>query len=552
MLPPASSERRSRGRVVGVVAVLLLLGAAILLRLRYVHEGRIVYDEFQHVHPAFLMARGQTPYVDFFAHHPPLYYYLIAALIPFGAPTFDTMIHVRFLSLGVHLATIALIAAWVRAIRGRTEGLVVAALLLGNFFLFRFGTLGFLDTYALPLLVGAAWLVGAGRGRPLRCALGGAAYALAGLFTQKAIFAAIAHAVIFLGALPLGSWRRDGRRWLRDLAAYVAGGLATAALVALALGRETVVAFVRDAVLLNIGYKFHYFPRRELVILGASEAFVYATAAAGALATLIGLARRRLAVTPADGPALMLVAMALGIVLLPVCFEEYFILVVPFAVATAGMQMVAWWREHFLPASGSRAWRTCIAAAAIGAGVVDLVGLRVLAANKLTLTAMAVTVGLWGVLGGLLAIAGRRAPGLRAALCLALVLVLAVVQQVDWIPRNGNAEQRARVEYVLATTRPDEPFFDGRTGWGVFRPHAYRYWFLQEDFQPMLSREERGRDIVDALERTRAPLAADDEFVAILEPEVREYLATHYEDTPFPELKRRRDGVADPWAPRVP
>ena len=102
-----------------------------------------------------------------------------------------------------------------------------------------------------------------------------------------------------------------------------------------------------------------------------------------------------------------------------------------------------------------------------------------------------------------------------------------------------NTGQRKQVEYVLANTRPDEPVFDGYTGHGVFRPHAYFYWFLHQEIQAMLPESDKSVRLIAALEARRPAMAIADNWVATLPMEVQTYLANHYEGTtPFAELKR--------------
>src|SRR3989304_3084629 len=87
----ASAASRIPLRVASV-GVLLLLAFGTAMRIAYVRNSEIVVDEFEHLHAAYLVSRGQTPYVDFFEHHTPLLYYLAAALLPMRAPDFDAII----------------------------------------------------------------------------------------------------------------------------------------------------------------------------------------------------------------------------------------------------------------------------------------------------------------------------------------------------------------------------------------------------------------------------------------------------------------------------
>jgi len=54
--------------------------------------------------------------------------------------------------------------------------------------------------------------------------------------------------------------------------------------------------------------------------------------------------------------------------------------------------------------------------------------------------------------------------------------------------------------------------FDGYSGYGVFRPHAYRYWFLHDEVQLMLSAEELGPKVIEAIQACRAPVVVLDQW----------------------------------------
>ena len=49
----------ARSRVVLLIGILLALG----VRLAYVWHCNLAYDEYQHMHAAYLVAQGQTPFV---------------------------------------------------------------------------------------------------------------------------------------------------------------------------------------------------------------------------------------------------------------------------------------------------------------------------------------------------------------------------------------------------------------------------------------------------------------------------------------------------------
>ncbi len=527
-------------------AALVLLLAVLTCGMRILYTGHqlVVGDEFEHIHAAYLVSRGERPYVDFFEHHTPLFYYLAAIAVPMTQPTFDTIIRVRYMALGFAALTTLLAGLWMWRQWGRTEALVVLTLLLTDFFLFARGSLSYLDTYAAPLLVLSAMLLAESRGRPLRGLASGAALGLAILFTQKATIAAAAPAIWFVA----GAARREDRAsWRMELLAFAAGATMAATLLPALLGTDGLAGFFRDNVLLNLGWKARHFPTKELAALAVTGGGVYVLAVAGALVQLRSLWMRRLAVIAEDVPVLFLVALSAGIAFLPVVWEEYFILLVPFLLVNAGITVVRGSR-HFLCAgnrsdmppwvSTSAAARGLAAALAITAVCTIIRG-----ASPLATLSPAAVVGLlaiWAAIALLMWSSVDAPSSYRAALWLAVLVAFPLVQQADWIFKKPNDAQRRRVDYVMRTTAPDDTVFDGYSGYGLFRTHAYRYWFLHDEVQAMLSREQKGREVIAALERQRTPVVIDDQYVDTLPAELRNYIHRMYQRTSFPDIKRRR------------
>jgi hypothetical protein len=73
----------------------------------------INYDEIEHVHSAWYIAQGSQPYVDFFQHHNPLFWYCIAPLLAIWEESAQIIIylrHIMFWQAAIVLVVCALIA----------------------------------------------------------------------------------------------------------------------------------------------------------------------------------------------------------------------------------------------------------------------------------------------------------------------------------------------------------------------------------------------------------------------------------------------------------
>ncbi len=514
-------------RIAAIAAAFFL--AMILLRLLYVRRGEIIYDEFQHLHAAYLVAGGQTPYVDFFEHHTPAFYYLAAPLLRLSALDFDTILSMRYLSLAAGLLAILIAAWWARRLRGNVAAVLVGAVGLADMFLFSRGSILFLDVFAAPLLMLSAILLSESRGRFRATFASGLAMGAAILFTQKAVMAGFAVALVFfarwLRRNDAGGGSESGiglRGWCREISGFAAGGAAAALALPAMLGLGGLEAFWRDNVVLNMAWKARHFPTREIAALAGTGGTVYLIALVGLAVRLRGLWQRRFCVLPEDVPALFLASLGLGIVFLPVVWSEYFITAVNFATLVAGLFLFDLGRQGTADSPSAPTlpdglegrptrigWPAAVwllVAACAVVSLVDLFGRWLVSYHPLSTAALVAVLVLWGVIGGtLVGLRRARNPAWMVA-AVALLLVFPVVEQADFLWQEPNDAQRARVAFVLAHTRPDEPVFDGYSGYGLFRPHAYRYWFLHEEVQQMLSREELEHGVIDALERSRRRL----------------------------------------------
>jgi hypothetical protein len=240
-------------------------------------------------------------------------------------------------------------------------------------------------------------------------------------------------------------------------------------------------------------------------------------------------------------PALFLVSLLAGIVLLPVVWTEYFVLIVNFAVLVAGIFLFDLGSACLTADDGRlrrlRRWVMPLAIAASIIAIIDLVGRRLGHAHTLSLIGVTAVVALWFAIGSCLAFAVRLRSSQWPVLAVVLLLAFPLVEQLDYFGQASNEWQRARVDFVLANTRPDQCVFDGFSGYGVFRPHAYKYWFLHEEVQLMLSDKELGPDVIEALQRTRAPLVVCDQYSATLPAAVHRYIARNYRATEFPDIR---------------
>jgi hypothetical protein len=103
-------------------------------------------------------------------------------------------------------------------------------------------------------------------------------------------------------------------------------------------------------------------------------------------------------------------------------------------------------------------------------------------------------------------------------------------------------DQLARLRLVQGLTSPRDTVFDGFTGAGAFRPHAYYWFFLHDEIRALLGDAER-----DGLKRALrdgdiAPaVVLFDSDVQELSPEVKSFVEENYEPAGDPLVWRRKD-----------
>lgn len=223
------------------VAVAALLGTLIavpfLLRLPLLERRGFGNDEFEHLHFAWSVSRGQVPYRDYFDHHTPGLHFVLSPLFAFyrvetrGADAVAAIFAARRVTWLFAAAALFAIFALARLWRGNREAWA-STLLLASTWIFLTKTLEVRpDVPATALMVCALWLAlsgwrrlaAGGAGGVTRFLLSGVALGVTFVFTQKVLF--VLPGVALAELWMLGSRRlaatRGGRA--RAVAAQAAG-----------------------------------------------------------------------------------------------------------------------------------------------------------------------------------------------------------------------------------------------------------------------------------------------------------------------------------------
>jgi uncharacterized membrane protein len=438
-------------------------------------------DEFEHSHAAWCVFRGMLPYKDFFEHHTPWYHY---ALRPFFHGfdvdgSFESARHFLLFGRGLSLALTALSILLVfrigRLWEGRGVGLLAGLLLVGQPVFLQKTIEMRPDVPALLFFLAGLWFLLRGlndRGESPRrgswyFGAGGLCLGAAIMCTQKMLFV-LPGAVVGLGVWSLSGGKTGFRSRMLSTVVFVVGVVVPAALTWGAFAAQDAGReFIANNFLLNARWK--HTPTRQLLKLIKTSGPVLALSLPGVLMTF----RRSFRSESRDYGGLLLACILgglfAGVLVIPVAQRQYYLMPLPLACLFAAKGL-------FLIAERTRA----------------------------------------------------RARVWFPALATIVLAVLPVLGLHESFGQRNDA-QLARLRYVLASTRRADVVMDGWEGTGVFRPHAFYYYFIHDESLLMLS-PARLDAYLDDLEsgKIRPRLIAMDKHLAALGPRFRSFVEKNY------------------------
>lgn len=462
---------------------LLLLGGLFSLRLGIFQTRWFNPDEFEHMHASWCVTEGMVPYRDFFEHHTPWLWYLLAPLVAGGAPAsdasaaFDVLIAARAASLVVSAAALCALIWLGRRWNGLLCG-VVSALCLAGLRMFLYKTTEIRpDVPALlswiGCLVGLAYALRAPESREARRGPFLAAGFCLGatiMLNQKILFAIPGLGAAVLAWMAFASPRSVRADRVRALGWFVAGlCVPPAATWAYFAAHGAAWDFLHSTFLLNARWKAVE-PREPWLHQLMTEEWPVSLLAVGGVAVWLwelASARR------CDWLGLMFIAsgisLLLGLLVIPIAFSQYYLPLLPLLTLFAA-RLVAVTSER-LPAKLRWVWLLPV----------------------LTL--------------------------------LQIIPVKHVWDTREWL----NDGQRTQLAYVFANSAPADRVLDGWRGLGVFRPHAWYYWHLPNDVRGMLPPDALNAFLADLdAGRVKPKLVVADINLTELSPRLVAFVRARY------------------------
>jgi len=496
---------------------LILVAAFYLWRLWLLQSVVFNRDEFEHLHAAWLISRGLIPYRDFFEHHTPGFWLMLAPLYRWYPVEQNPDTAVAFIFMArrasMMFAGVGLALTWVLArMWGGDRVAWIAVALLSTSVSFMMKTLEVRpDVPATALWLGylasmyAAFRATTTRKQSSLFALSGLLLGGAVMCTQKVLVALPAIVFAMLWYLVGGEGKPLHRlaNCLWQVAAFCFPILAT-------------VAF----------FQAH----------GAFRAFVYYNLASN-LNWKSGLP------LPGEIPWVfrqntMLVSLGIVGVLLEACRQlrdkaftrDKFLLLVTLGAIAGLVELPEAWLQYYLSFMPLLA----IYAASVLSSAVDRASELASAQPNSVLT--------------------QLLAGSTLALVLLALSVSPGLEMRRQFAAETNTRQLGNLRWVLLHSSPTDPVLDCWSGLGVFRPNAYFYSML---YDQMLSASDREQLAADLMSGRMAPklVFPSHDLLRWVSPNVRSALLKNYTNVPgefifYRIASDRAAGVTSEAAPR--
>ncbi len=539
--------------VVGIALLVATFGPRLwLLRIRAFDA-----DEFEHLHASWLLSKGLLPYRDYFEHHTPALYFFLAPVFTFFnvetslAEAKAMMIFSRQLMCMLTGLALLLILGLGWRWRDWRVGLVGAV--------FASSTITFLkktlevrpDVLCVAFWMGCLLLVvhavkqsDPGARRTHGFFFGsGALLGLALLTTQKTLFTFPGFALVMVWYLvdehSRGTFKMRLRNVLRQLTGF-------ALPMAITLGyftwRGGLYEFVEFNLLLNLRIANHFPAYGTIKTVLSQNPVILGLGMIGCAHAAVGMFKE--AAFPRGDFVLVVNTLGLifGLFMLPQPYRQYFLTFLPLLGLLAAAALVdivdfllllhkripsEFRPSRVLPVAGAFAIVTGLGlcwSLASPDYTVDLCVQILVAAFAFTLALIPICLGHGG-------------PAIAVVLLIWSVYPLNQIRAAfEW----DNRQQLAILQYVLENTTPEETVMDGWSGIGVFRPHAWFYWFPHGDINPLLTEEQRLQLFEDLRNGKINPKLVNlDACVQAILPEVTEFFMDNYQPVGLLSIRKR-------------
>jgi hypothetical protein len=538
--------------------IILLTGLVVLARLWLVFRRLYDPDELQHLHAGYCVWRGLVPYRDFFEQHQPVLWYVSLPFFAIWGASLNVLFAGRVLIWFIGAITVGLTWHLGNRFFGRLAGPMAVLLLVMHPPYQEKNVEWRPDNLAVPFVLTSILCLDRTAGPNARwwSALAGASFSAAFFCTQKAAYAQlgmIAAAIWATAAIRNRGTAEDfagtpaGTGITGKAFAFITGGaLVAAGVLGFFYQQGALEPFFQLTIVAPIQWQTREPILRYMVNQLASGAVFWSAGVAGWLLVVSDILRRQnrsVGVATIAGGAL---THALGLLHVPAAFHQYYLPLSPLValLAAHALAVIATWRRSTVP-------RTAIMMAVVAALTVTVTALALRSLDMfLSLAWIPVMVALL-VLSAVLCLFGYRRAGALMVLTVSAVGAISYhAIQFQWSHENHTR----RIEQLMQATDPDDAFFDGFSGYGALRPHAFYVFWINHHSWPMIPMEQKRDGIVQALQNPRTRVVLHDENLVVFLPrEARQVLDQYFKPDPrysnFPTLviyARRERPLPDP------
>jgi hypothetical protein len=248
---------------------------------------------------------------------------------------------------------------------------------------------------------------------------------------------------------------------------------------------------------------------------------------AGLLYTLPHLFRRS---SPSLGSLITLATIALlvGLFLIPVPHFQYFVLFMPLGAIFAASFLVNSVTKLAEMRNCLTVWQWISVAAM--SSIILLGGLISIAHGTRSYLPPLLVVGYWfGLYLVTMVFAFRRKPILSLVLFLVGMSLGSMKRLQSAITSPDPTPQIEEISYIIKNTDPTDTIMDGFQGSGLYRPHAYYYWFLPYNDRERLTAQEKEQLLHQLNGGSIAPkLILVDKNLSDISPAITEFFDKYY------------------------
>ena len=530
------------------LVLLLLIALTVIVRIPIIHNKNFNSDEFEHLHATRSISHGEVIYRDFFEHHTPFIHFLLAPLFFVFGDSISVLFVSRWIMLLFTCGILYLTYLLAKTLYSALAGLC-AALSLNLVLMFvdkSIQTRPDMAEVCFWLLALIFFLGGMAKWKRSYFILSGAMLSSAVMCSPKALFAVAGFAIGLVWFLADWSIDRSRKERLMSILWIGVGFSIPVGIFCLYfLVNGALYDFIYRSFIMNLKWKRKFSPNGGIVSGLRHNPFFFILGAAGLLVATFHLfsnKKRPMTFMPVVSTYMLI----WGLYLMPVPFPQYYMMFLPLLAMYNGMLLETISEHLSLERLKKYNKRRVSAAMAIAGSIIVIYFLvKVLRLNGLPESVKWESwKPYWVVWTSCLILAilavwrGRRR---YVVLFLLIGISLYPFNQVLTRTETGDREDLDRIKYVLENTTPNDTVLDGWSGLGVFRDHAYYYYFVHTGVRRMLTEKERSEDVIRALREKNTKIVIYDGNVRDLSASVREYIEANYRPTGVGSIHIRLD-----------